>query len=99
MDKEMDKFLDEVEKDAKKSVVKVKDGDETRWIVHFLGNAAHFEHSMEFNEELARECCANALVFNYRGVGGSEGVPWTEADLVRGLRGRQSAWHEMLCRE
>jgi len=56
--------------------------EEQTWIVQFLGNGAHYEMILEEATEVGDTLGRNSLVFNLRGVGRSEGIPFNEQDLV-----------------
>lgn len=55
----------------------------SRWIVFFLGNGAHYEMIMNEAAEMGKALKRNVLVFNYRGVGRSDGLCFREDDLFR----------------
>lgn len=49
--------------------------DKVRWIIWFNANGVIYEQVLEFVEQYAAKLNANAIVFNYRGVGHSTGWP------------------------
>ena len=51
-------------------------------LMYFCGNAERWEYSLDYPQRIAKELDANVLVFNYRGVGRSEGFPLVAQDLV-----------------
>jgi len=56
--------------------------EEQRWLVYCQGSSALWEENMQYVACLAHAADCNALVFNYRGVGASGGVPRTGHDLM-----------------
>lgn len=53
-----------------------------KWIVIFQPNAGFYELSLEWAKDLGEEYNANVFLFNYRGVGDSQGSPATPDDLI-----------------
>lgn len=56
--------------------------EEQRWLVYCGGSTSSWETTYEYVACIAHAAGVNALVFNYRGVGGSGGFARTAADLV-----------------
>lgn len=56
--------------------------EEQRWIIYFCGNGDLYERQMEFAHEYGERVGANVLLFNYRGVGQSQGFPMRPEELV-----------------
>lgn len=72
-------FLSEAEKKA----FEQQQSAEQKWIVYFNGNGAFYEWALEQSQQLAEDCQANMLVFNYRGVGESRGQVTQPEDLIQ----------------
>lgn len=54
-----------------------------KWVIMFLGNGAYYEVLLNEARDVAIALGRNVLIFNYRGVGRSEGIVFDETDLVR----------------
>ncbi len=55
---------------------------EQKWIVLYNGNGASTEGMLADLAKIAEDTGANVYSGNYRGVGHSEGFPWTSQDLI-----------------
>jgi pimeloyl-ACP methyl ester carboxylesterase len=53
-----------------------------KWCVHFLGNGGRYEDAFAELEIYAKELGVSVCGMNYRGVGRSEGLPWSFDELV-----------------
>lgn len=53
-----------------------------KWIVIFQPNADFYESNLEWARQLGKDYKTNVFLFNYRGVGESQGSPVTPDDLV-----------------
>jgi len=53
-----------------------------RWAIFFNANAMLVQSALEAHERFAKEMNCNLVSFNYRGCGGSTGLPRTGEDLV-----------------
>lgn len=71
-------FLNKAEKES----FTQKAASEQKWVIRFNGNGQFYELSIEESLELANHLQANMLLFNYRGVGESQGRPVKAEDLV-----------------
>eukprot|EP00760_Papus_ankaliazontas_P012469 PhM_4_TR15311/c0_g2_i1/m.31533/K06889/K06889; uncharacterized protein len=60
----------------------LRHADRKRWLVWFGGNGEMAEASWETAQVYCQQLNANGVVFNYRGIGRSEGRASTAADLV-----------------
>ncbi len=52
------------------------------WVVWFNANGVIMEQNLKFMEQYSQALRANAVAFNFRGVGDSSGWPRVSADLV-----------------
>jgi hypothetical protein len=53
-----------------------------RWILFLNPNGVAFQQILDFLEQYGRECNANVIAFNYRGVGQSHGTVSGAQDLI-----------------
>lgn len=69
------------DKEGKKEFCENKAKNQT-WVVHFNGNMQFYENSLYNSLSTGKNLEVNLLVFNYRGVGESQGNPITTQDLI-----------------
>jgi len=57
--------------------------NQEKWAIYFNGNGGFFELTLEMLTEFALLVNCHMMTFNYRGVGKSQGIATSEADLVQ----------------